>query len=312
MILSRRNLLHLVAGATAAGTYPNCAFAVDYPTRPIMIIVPFAAGGATDVLARVIADPMGKSLGQTILVEDLAGAAGGIGVARVVHSTADGYTLCVGTLTTNVLIGGLYKLDFNLLTDLTPIAELAFEPLLICVKNSLPVKNLRELIAWLEANPGKASVGIPGIGSTGHLAGISFQKATGTTFQFVPYRGDGPAVQDMMAGQIDMMIEPSSNFTRSGEGRDDQGDRCPVQDSPCQFARRPNDGRGRLAWVLCVYLVRDVGAEGHAKGHHRQAQYCDRCRTGGCECERQAQQARAADRPARSTVAGGIWRLSKV
>ena len=213
MILSRRNLLHLAAGTTAAGIYPNCAFAVDYPTRPITIIVPFAAGGATDVLARVIADPMGKSLGQTIIVEDLAGAAGGIGVARVAHSPADGYTLCVGTLTTNVLIGGLYKLDFNLLTDLTPIAELAYEPLLICVKNSLPVKNLKELIAWLKDNPGKASVGIPGVGSTGNLAGISFQKATGTTFQFVPYRGDGPAVQDMMAGQIDMMIEPSSNFT---------------------------------------------------------------------------------------------------
>jgi tripartite-type tricarboxylate transporter receptor subunit TctC len=104
-------------------------------------------------------------------------------------------------------------LDFDLLGDLTPIAELAFEPLLICVKNSLPVKNLQELIAWLKANPGKASAGIPGIGSTGNLAGISFQKATGTSFQFVPYRGDGPAVQDMMAGQIDMMIEPSSNFT---------------------------------------------------------------------------------------------------
>jgi tripartite-type tricarboxylate transporter receptor subunit TctC len=213
MTLSRRNLLHLAAGATAAGAYPNYAFAVDYPTRPITIVVPFAAGGATDVLARMLANPMGSSLGQTVIVEDLAGAAGGIGVAKVVHATADGYTLCVGTLTTNVLIGGLYKLDFNLLTDLVPIAELAYEPLLICVKNSLPVKNLTELIAWLKANPGKASVGIPGVGSTGNLAGISFQNATGTTFQFVPYRGDGPAVQDMMAGQIDMMIEPSSNFT---------------------------------------------------------------------------------------------------
>ncbi len=136
-----------------------------------------------------------------------------IGVGKVAHSPADGYTLCVGTLTTNVLIGGLYKLDFDVLNDLTPIAELAYEPLLICVKNSLPVHNLKELIAWLKANPGKASVGIPGVGSTGNLAGLSFQKATGTTFQFVPYRGDGPAVQDMMAGQIDMMIEPSSNFT---------------------------------------------------------------------------------------------------
>jgi tripartite-type tricarboxylate transporter receptor subunit TctC len=213
MKLARREFLHLVTGAAAAGSYPGSALALDYPTRPITIVVPFAAGGATDVLARLIADSMGKSLGQTVIVEDVTGAAGSIGVARVVRSPADGYTLSVGTLTTHVLIGGLYKLDFDLLTDLTPIAELAYEPLLICIRNRLPAQNLQELIAWLRANPGKASVGIPGTGSTGNLAGISFQKATGTTFQFVPYRGDGPAVQDMMAGQIDMMIEPSSNFT---------------------------------------------------------------------------------------------------
>ncbi|HXX51186.1 MAG TPA: tripartite tricarboxylate transporter substrate binding protein [Xanthobacteraceae bacterium] len=210
---ARRDFLQLVASAAAAGSYPGSALALDYPTRPITIVVPFAAGGATDILARLLADPMGKSLGQTVIVEDVTGAAGSIGVTRVVRSPADGYTLSVGTLTTHVLIGGLYKLDFDLLNDLTPIAELTYEPLLICIRNSLPAQNLQELIAWLKANPGKASVGIPGAGSTGNLAGISFQKATGATFQFVPYRGDGPAVQDMMAGQIDMMIEPSSNFT---------------------------------------------------------------------------------------------------
>jgi tripartite-type tricarboxylate transporter receptor subunit TctC len=213
MTLARRTFLQLAAGAATAATRPDLAFALDYPTRPITIVVPFAAGGATDILARVIADPMGKTLGQTIIVEDVAGAAGGIGVAKVVHSPADGYTLSVGTLTTHVLIGELYKLDFDLLTDLTPVAELAHEPLMICVRNGLPAKNLQELIAWLKANPGKASAGIPGVGSTGNLAGISFQNLTGTTFQFVPYRGDGPAVQDMMADQIDMMIEPGSNFS---------------------------------------------------------------------------------------------------
>ncbi len=213
MQVSRRNLIQLASGAAAAGLHPSLVLAADYPTRPVTVIVPFAAGGATDALARVLADPIGRALGQTVVVEDLTGAAGAIGVGKVAHSPPDGYTLCIGTLTTNVLIGGLYKLDFDVLNDLVPIAELAYEPLLICVKNSLPVHNLKELIAWLKANPGKASVGIPGIGSTGNLAGISFQKATGTTFQFVPYRGDNPAVQDMMAGQIDMMIEPSSNFT---------------------------------------------------------------------------------------------------
>ncbi len=213
MKIQRRRFLRLAAGAAATPALSRFAAADTYPSRPITIVCPFAAGGATDVLARVMADPMGKALGQAIVIENLTGAAGAIGVAKVVRSTPDGYTLSVGTLTTHVLIGGLYKLDFDLLNDLTPIAELAYEPLLICVKNGLPVKNLKELIAWLKANPGKASAGIPGVGSTGNLAGISFQNMTGTSFQFVPYRGDGPAVQDLMAGQIDLMIEPSSNFT---------------------------------------------------------------------------------------------------
>jgi len=130
----------------------------------------------------------------------------------VVRSPADGYTLSIGTLTTHVLTGALYPLQFDLLTDLAPIAELAYEPLLIATRKSLPVNNLKELIAWLKANPDKATAGIPGAGSTGNLADISFQKMTGTSFQFVPYRGDGLAVQDLIAGQIDMMIEPSSNF----------------------------------------------------------------------------------------------------
>jgi tripartite-type tricarboxylate transporter receptor subunit TctC len=213
MTLQRRKFLHLTTTTLAAAGWPGLSRAADYPTRPITIVAPFAAGGATDVLARVLADSMSKSLGQTIIVENVTGAAGSIGVSRVARANGDGYTLSIGTLTSHVLIGGLYRLDFDLLNDLTPIAELAYEPLMICVKNALPVRNLEELIAWLKANPGKASVGIPGAGSTGNLAGISFQNMTGTTFQFVPYRGDGPAVQDMMAGQIDMMIEPSSNFT---------------------------------------------------------------------------------------------------
>jgi tripartite-type tricarboxylate transporter receptor subunit TctC len=213
MKIQRRRFLRLAAGTAATPALSRFAAADTYPSRPITIVCPFAAGGATDVLARVMADPMGKALGQTVVIENLTGAAGAIGVAKAVRATPDGYTLSVGTLTTHVLIGGLYKLDFDLLNDLAPIAELAYEPLLLCVKNDLPAKNLKELIAWLKANPGKASAGIPGVGSTGNLAGISFQNMTGTSFQFVPYRGDGPAVQDLMAGQIDLMIEPSSNFT---------------------------------------------------------------------------------------------------
>ncbi|HTV26445.1 MAG TPA: tripartite tricarboxylate transporter substrate-binding protein [Xanthobacteraceae bacterium] len=209
--MQRRTFLTLAGGAVALPATLNVTLADTYPSRPITIIVPFAAGGATDVLARILAERMRVSLGQPILVEDVTGAAGSIGVTRAVRSPPDGYTLSVGTLTTHVLIGALYQLPFNLLTDLSPIAEIGSEPLLICIRNSLPAKNLLEFIAWLKENPEKANAGIPGAGSTGNLAGLAFQKATGTKFQFISYRGDGPAVQDLVAGNIDLMIEPSSN-----------------------------------------------------------------------------------------------------
>ena len=188
------------------------AAAQDYPTRPITMIVPFPAGGATDTLARFLAEQMRAVLGQSVVIENVGGAAGSIGVGRAVRSPADGYTLSIGTSTTHMLTGGLYALPFDLLKDLEPIIQIGSEPLLIVGKNGLPADDLKGLIAWLKANPDKASVGIAGVGATGHLTGIAFQKETGTKFQFVPYRGNAPAMQDLLAGQIDFMIEPSSNF----------------------------------------------------------------------------------------------------
>src|SRR5712675_1377330 len=183
-----------------------------YPARPSTMIVPFPAGGATDTLARFLAEQMRPILGQPIVIENAGGAAGSLGVGRAVRSPADGYTLSIGTSTTHVLTGGLYTLPFDLLKDLEPIIQIGSEPLLIVAKKSLPADDLKGLIAWLKANPDKASVGIAGVGAAGHLTGISFQKATGTRFQFVPYRGNAPAMQDLLAEQIDFMIEPSSNF----------------------------------------------------------------------------------------------------
>jgi len=212
MKLQRRRFLHWAAGVAALPALLRSAAADSYPSRPITMVVPFAAAGGTDLLARILAERMRVPLAQPVIVENVAGAGGSIGVGRVVRAPADGYTLSIGTLTTHVLTGALYPLQFDLLTDLAPIAELAYEPLLIATRKSLPVNNLKELIAWLKANPDKATAGIPGAGSTGNLADISFQKTTGTSFQFVPYRGDGLALQDLVAGQIDMMIEPSSNF----------------------------------------------------------------------------------------------------
>ena len=212
MKLPRRNLLHLAAGAAALPAVSRLSWAQNYPIRPITMIVPFPAGGATDTLARVVGERMRGTLGQPIVIENVAGAAGSIGVGRAARASGDGYTLSIGTSTTHVLIGALYALQFDLLADLQPVAQLASEPLMIVARKDLPANDLREFIAWLKANPDKASAGIAGVGATGHVTGLLFQKETGTRFQFVPYRGNGPAMQDLVAGQIDLMIEPSSNF----------------------------------------------------------------------------------------------------
>ena len=188
------------------------AAAQAWPSRPINMIVPFPAGGATDTLARFLAEQMRPILGQPIVIENVAGAAGSIGVARAVRSVADGYALSIGTSTTHMLTGGLYNLQFDLFNDLEPVILIGAEPLLIVGRKNFPATDLKGLIAFLKANPDGASVGIAGVGATGHLTGISFQRETGTKFTFVPYRGNGPAMQDLLSGQIDFMIEPASNF----------------------------------------------------------------------------------------------------
>jgi tripartite-type tricarboxylate transporter receptor subunit TctC len=207
-----RKLPAAMVAALIGLTCCGLAVAQDYPARPITMIVPFPAGGATDTLARLLGERLRAKLGQPVIIENVGGAAGSIGVGRAVRAAPDGYTLSIGTSTTHMLTGGLYKLPFDLLSDLDPIILIGSEPLLIVGKKSFPADDLKGLIAWLKANPDKASVGIAGVGATGHLTGISFQKATGTKFEFVPYRGNGPAMQDLLAGQIDLMIEPSSNF----------------------------------------------------------------------------------------------------
>ena len=205
-----KKALAAIAIAALFGSGP--ASAQTYPSKQITMIVPFAAGGATDVLARFLGERMRAILGQPIIVENVTGAGGSIGVTRLVRAPADGYTLEMGTSTTNMLLGGLYPLQFDLIDDLAPVLLIASEPLMIVGKKNLPANDLKELIAWLKANPDKASIGIPAVGGTGHLAGLSFLNEIGTKAQFIPYRGNGPALQDLVAGQIDLQIEPASNF----------------------------------------------------------------------------------------------------
>jgi tripartite-type tricarboxylate transporter receptor subunit TctC len=185
--------------------------AAEYPERSITIIVPFAAGGPSDVMARILADRMRTTLGQFVVVENVTGAGGSIGVTRAAHSPPDGYTISFGHLGTHVFNGAIYPLTFDLLTDLEPVAMLPSNPMVIVSKNDVPAKTLKEFIAWVKHNSGKISAGTAGAGSGSHIAEAYFENITGTKLQFVPYRGTGPALNDLIAGQIDMMIDQTSN-----------------------------------------------------------------------------------------------------
>jgi tripartite-type tricarboxylate transporter receptor subunit TctC len=187
------------------------ANAQTYPARPITMVVPFAAGGPVDMVARILSERMRISLGQTIVVENTTGAAGSIGVGRVARAAADGYTLSIGHWSTHVVNGAVYPLQYDLLRDFDPVALLPSNPMIVVSKNAVPAKDLREFIGWIKANDGKVSAGTAGAGSATHVAGVYFQKVTGTHFQFVPYRGTGPALQDLVAGQIDFIVDQASN-----------------------------------------------------------------------------------------------------
>jgi tripartite-type tricarboxylate transporter receptor subunit TctC len=187
------------------------AVAQPYPSRPVTIVVPFAAGGPTDVIARTIAQHMRTSLGQSVVVENVAGANGNIGVNRVARAAPDGYTLSIGHWSTHVVNGAVYTLQHDVVKDFEPVALIATNSYLIVARNDLPVIDLKGLIAWLKANPDKASEGTAGAGSPQHVSGIFFQNITGTRFQFVPYRGAAPAMQDLLAGQIDLIIDDPTN-----------------------------------------------------------------------------------------------------
>lgn len=207
MKLSRRTLLQLSAGAAALPALPKIARAQAWPTRPITLVSPFPAGGPVDTICRILAEHMHASLGQPILVENTAGAAGSLGVGRVARAAPDGYTLIVGQWSTHVANAAIYKLPYDTLTDFEPVVLLSSNPALIVGRKGLPANDLKELIAWLKANPDKATQGTQGIGGVGHIAAIFFQRMTGTSFQFVPYRGGTPMMQDLLAGQVDMLID---------------------------------------------------------------------------------------------------------
>ncbi|MBX9843067.1 MAG: tripartite tricarboxylate transporter substrate binding protein BugD [Xanthobacteraceae bacterium] len=186
------------------------AFAQTFPSRPVTLIAPFPAGGPLDSIARVIAEPMREALGQPVVIENVPGAGGNLGVGRAARAEPDGYTVMIGQWSTHVVNPVTYTLSYDV-QELEPIGLLTITPQLIIARKDFPAKDIKDLIVWLKANPDKATAGTVGAAGGAQVASIYFQKETGTTFRFVPYRGGGPAVQDMAAGQLDLMFDQAAN-----------------------------------------------------------------------------------------------------
>jgi tripartite-type tricarboxylate transporter receptor subunit TctC len=215
----RRRFLQLAGAGVATTALPRSAAAQAYPTRPITMIVPYPAGGPTDTVGRTVAERMRAELGQPIVLENVSGAAGSIGLARVARAAPDGYTIEVGNWSAHVINGAIYNLTYDLKTDFAPIILCARAPEVVLSRKTIPANDLKGLIAWAKENSGKYTIGHSGSGSAPHVAAIEFLKLTGTQAQLVPYRGSAPSIQDLVAGQIDIVItDPTSSVPQIRAG----------------------------------------------------------------------------------------------
>jgi len=208
MKLHRRQFLRLTMTAGALPATSRLSWAQDYPSRPVTMIVPFSAGGPTDVVARIVAEGMKASLGQTVIIENVAGADGTIGVGRAVRAAPDGYTLSAGQLGTHVLNGAVYSLSYDLIKDFEPISLLGSNAYVLVTNSAFPARNLGELLAWVKSNEDKATIGVAS--TTQRLLASYFQTMTGTKLLMVPYRGAAPALQAAVAGEVAMVFDQPS------------------------------------------------------------------------------------------------------
>jgi tripartite-type tricarboxylate transporter receptor subunit TctC len=310
MRLPRRKFVHLTARVISLAAVSRFAWGQAYPTRPITIIVSFVAGGAGDTIARILAERMRASLGQPVIIENVSGASGSLGVSRVARAKPDGYTLSFGNWATHVLNGAVLSLQYDVLKDFEPIALLVTESMLIVGRKTLPANNLKELIGWLRANPSQASAGTNGAGSVPHVVGVLFQKETGTRFQFVPYRGAGPAMQDLVAGQIDLMIDLSATSLPQS--------RAGTIKTYAVTAKRRLTAAPDIptvdeapAWVLRFELARTVGTEGDTEYDHCQAQQGRRRHLSRSSGTSAACRPRSGNSRARTADAGGPRRVAE-
>jgi tripartite-type tricarboxylate transporter receptor subunit TctC len=201
----------LILVALLSASSFGIASAQNYPSHPITVIAPFPPGGPSDSVARILSGPMEAALGQPLVIENVGGAGGTVGVGRAARADADGYTLLIGQWSTQVVNPVTYNLDYNIADSFAPVALLANTPQMIIARKDFPAKNVQELIAWLKANPDKAQAGTVGAAGGSQVAAMYFQQVTGTKFGFVPYRGGAPAMQDLMAGRIDFMFDQGAN-----------------------------------------------------------------------------------------------------
>jgi tripartite-type tricarboxylate transporter receptor subunit TctC len=205
-----RKIFILAAALFVAGVLG--AAGQTYPSRAVTIVVPYPAGGPTDTIARILAERMQVALGQSVIIENIGGAGGSIGVGRVAHALPDGYTLSIGHTQTHVFNSAILKLDYDVVNDFAPISLIADTPIWIVSGKALPADDLKGFIAWLKADNGKATMGTVGIGSPSEFAARIFERATGTSFQLVPYRGAAPLIQDMLGGHVDFAFGQAAGY----------------------------------------------------------------------------------------------------
>src|SRR6202171_3369759 len=205
------SMRRVILAVLAMLAFGSAAFAENYPSHPITVIVPFSAGGPSDAMMRILAERMKLTLGEAILIENVTGAGGSLGVGRTGRSPPDGYTIGFGHLGTNVANGAIYQLGDDLVAGLEPVVLLPRNPMIIVSKNAVPAKSLKELLAWLKARPTPPTAGTAGAGSGSHIAGLYFESVSGIKLQYVPYRGTAPAMNDLVAGQIDIIVDQTSN-----------------------------------------------------------------------------------------------------
>ena len=286
------------------------ARADDYPSRPITVIVPFSAGGPLDITGRMIAAKMQQTLGQPIIIENVGGAGGSIGVGRGARAAPDGYTLTMGIWSTHVVNPVLYDLSYDVEKDFEPIAPITDGPLVICARKDFPANDLKELIAWLKANPDKATSSDAGVGSPQHVFSVLFQQVTGTRFQFVHYRGGGQAMQDLVTGHVDLSFSDAISALTQVQGGTIKTYAVMSKNRLPGAPQIPDVDEAGLPGFYDFGVERHLGAQGHAQSHHRQAQCRGRRCRGRSDHPRAAYRARTRAVSARSDDAASARRAA--